>query len=74
MRAVMGVEKANPNAGRAIVHAFDCTHNPCRCEKVMPLREYFRTYYRINRETWPMTRRAAALDAARLTWRIRNHR
>lgn len=40
-----------------------------------PLRSYLLTYYRINRATWPtMTRRAAGLDAARLTWKIRKFR
>lgn len=39
------------------------------------LRSYFRTYYEVNRRTWPeMTRRAAALDALRLTWKIRRFR
>ena len=44
-------------------------------EKELPLWRYFRTYYGVNRQTWPsMSRRAAALDAARLTWKIRRFR
>lgn len=41
---------------------------------MMPLRLYFREYYAINRETFGLGRCRAAVDAGKLTWKVRKHR
>jgi hypothetical protein len=45
---------------------------PCALKRMMRL-DLLRSYYEINRTTWPsMSRRAALLDAVKLWWRTRH--